>query len=345
MVSAHFRNATLPRIGSDKTAQRVSSPAVVIGLGSTSCQIVKRLEDVADGWSYTDRKNLGFLYMDTREATRGEISRSSRFIALTLPHFSNLRDARPWITECVPELKYLSLSREGALGTLANAGVAARFNYSTIQGHIDSLLEQVCPYYEGTTYLRVHVVSFLGGGTSGALPVLLAALAEARGTSYNFSVVLHLLLPQRGMSRDPESTYPLQLRNTYSTLQFLRSTTGKVAGKGQFTGKDSFTVTVYPDKKVEAMGPHFDVSILHRSPKDSLPVQRTHVARILEDLVADAYGTGQDWWARFHETMREANNKEDARFGSISSREVGLLDSFFVQTAKQYLQQQWRSGQ
>ena len=233
MVSSRFRNAALPRIGSDKTAQRVASPAVVIGLGSTSCQIVKRLEDIADGWSYTDRKNLGFLYMDTREATRGEISRSSRFIALTLPHFSNLRDSRPWITECVPGLKFLSLSREGAF-----------------QGHIDSLLEQVCPSYEGITYLRVHVVSFLGGGTSGALPVLLAALAEARGTSYNFSVVLLLLLPQRGMSRDPESTYPLQLRNTYSTLQFLRSTTGKVAGKGQFTGKDSFTLTVYPDKKV-----------------------------------------------------------------------------------------------
>ena len=100
---------------------------------------------------------------------------------------------------------------------------------------------------------------------------------------------------------------------------------------------------MYPDKRVEAIGPHFDVTLLHRSPKDSLPVQRVHVARILEDLVADAWGTGQDWWARFHETMREANNKEDARFGSISSREVGLLEGFFVQTAKQYLQHQWRS--
>ena len=41
--------------------------------------------------------------------------------------------------------------------------------------------------------------------------------------------------------------------------------------------------------------------------------------------------------------MREANNNMDARFGSISSREVGLLDGFFVQTAKQYLQNQWRT--
>jgi hypothetical protein len=41
--------------------------------------------------------------------------------------------------------------------------------------------------------------------------------------------------------------------------------------------------------------------------------------------------------------MREANSQEDARFGSISSREIGLLDGFFTQTAKQYLQSQWRS--
>ena len=343
MVTTSLRDTAFPRLGANKTANRVASPAVVIGLGSTGCQIARRLEEVSSGWSFPDRKSLGFLYMDTREATRGEISRSARFIPLTLPHFSNLRDMRPWITECVPELKHLSLSREGALGTLGNAGVAARFNYGNIRGHVDSTIEQVCPYYEGITYLRVHVVSFLGGGTIGALPVLLAALAEARGTAYNFSVVLHLILPQRGMSRDPESTFQLQLRNAYSTLQFLRSATGVKVGKGEYTGKDSFTITVYPDKRVEAIGPHFDVTLLHRSPKDSLPVQRVHVARILEDLVADAWGTGQDWWARFHETMREANSKEDARFGSISSREVGLLEGFFVQTAKQYLQHQRRS--
>ena len=343
MVSTSFQRAALPRLGGNQGIKRVSSPAVMIGLGSTSCQIVRRLEEVSAGWSYSDRKNLGFLYMDTREATRGEISRSARFIPLTLPHFSNLRDLRPWITECVPELKNLSLSREGALGTLANAGVAARFNYGSIRGHLDATIEEVCPYYEGVTYLRVHVVAFLGGGTSGALPVLLAALSEARGTSYNFSVVLHLILPQRGMSRDPESTYPLQLRNAYATLQFLRSITGIKAGKGKYTGKDFYTVTVYPDRRIDAPGPHFDMAVMHRSPKDSLPVQRVHVARILEDLVADAWGTGQDWWARFHETMREANNKEDARFGSISSREAGLLEGFFVQTARQYLQHQWRS--
>ena len=343
MVTSALRSAALSRLAGNQGIDRIVSPAVVIGLGSTSCQIVRKLEEVSSGWSLTDRKSLGFLYMDTREATRTEISRAARFVPLTLPHFSNLRDMRPWITECVPELKNLSLSREGALGTLANAGVAARFNYSSIRGQLDATIEEVCPYYEGITYLRVHLVAFLGGGTSGALPVLLAALSEARGTSFNFSVVLHLILPQRGMSRDPETTYPLQLRNAYSTLQFLRSITGIKAGKGEYTGRDSYTVTVYPDRRIEAPGPHYDMAVLHRSPKDSLPVQRVHVARILEDLVADAWGTGQDWWARFHETMREANNKEDARFGSISSREAGLLDGFFELTAKQYLQHQWRS--
>ncbi len=336
-------DAGISRLNTQKSVNRVASPSVVIGLGSTSCQIARRLEEESADWSFSDRKSMGFIYMDTREATRGEISRASRFIPLTLPPFSNLRDMRPWITECVPELKNLSLSREGALGTLANAGVAARFNYGELRGHIDSTIEQVCPYYEGVTYLRIHVISFLGGGTVGALPVLLAALAEARGTSYNFSVVLHLVLPQRGMSRDPETTYPLQLRNAYSTLQFLRVASGVEVGPGEYTGKESYNITVYPDKIINAAGPHFDVALLHRSPKDSLPVQRVHVARVLEKLVADAWGTGQDWWARYHETMREANNDADARFGSISSREVGLLDGFFVQTAKQYLQNQWRT--
>jgi len=344
MVTTAVKSNLISRLGGNRATQRVASPAVVIGLGSTACMITRHLEELTQSWNISDRKSLGFLYLDTREATRDEISRASRFIPLTLPHFSNLRDMRPWITECVPELKHLSLSREGALGMLANAGVAARYNYAAMRGHIDSLISEVCPYYQGKTYLRIHVVAFLGGGTSGALSVLLAALAEARGTAYNFSVILHLLLPQRGMSRDPDNSYPLQLRNAYATIQFLRSTTGVLAGQEKYTGKDSYMVTVYPDKTILAQGPHFDLALLHRSPKDSLPAQKAHIGRILENLVSDAWGTGQDLWARYHETMREANNRVDARFGSISSKEVGLLGGFFNLTARKFLQTRWHSG-
>ena len=335
------RTGVLSRMSLARTTPRVASPALVIGLGSTACQITRQLEDNTAGWSQNDKNSIGFVYLDTREATRDEVSRGSQFIPLELPHFANLRDHRPWITECVPELKNLSLSREGALGLLANAGVAARYNYAGIRGHIDTLIQDICPYYEGKTYLRVHVVAFLGGGTIGALPVILAALAEARGTSYNFSTVLHLLVPQRGLSRDPDNSFPLQLRNAYAITEFLRAATGIAAGSGAHTGNDSFEITVYPDKRVRATGPHFDIALLHRSPKESVISQREHVARVVGDLIADAYGTGQDWWARYHETMREANKRIDARFGAISSKEVGLLDGFFDLTARQWLQHLW----
>ena len=147
MVTTSMRSNLLSSLGGNRSTQRVAAPAVVIGLGSTACQITRYLEGSTQSWSVADRKCLGFLYLDTREATRDEISRASRFIPLTLPHFSNLRDMRPWITECVPELKHLSLSREGALGMLANAGVAARYNYTAIRGHIDPMISEVCPYY------------------------------------------------------------------------------------------------------------------------------------------------------------------------------------------------------
>ena len=330
------------RLNPNKSIQRIVSPTMVIGLGSTSCQIVHQLEETTQSWSLDDRRKLAFLYSDTREATRGEVAWADRFIPLILPHSSILRDMRAWITECVPELRYVSLTREGALGTFANAGVAARFNYNEIRGQLESTIDEICLFYEGITHLRVHILAFSGGGTVGALPVLLAALSELRSTAYNFSVVLHLLVPQRGMSRDPDNTYQLQLRNSYVILQFLRSITGVQVGRGEHTGSDTFNITVYPDRRIEAIGPHFEVCLLHRSPRDSLPVQRIHTAGILEALVADAWGTGHDWWARFHETMREANSQEDAKFGSISSMEIGLTEEFFKQTAKQYLQNQWR---
>ena len=39
--------------------------------------------------------------------------------------------------------------------------------------------------------------------------------------------------------------------------------------------------------------------------------------------------------------MREANGRPDARFGSISSKEAGLLDGFFKLAARQYLLDKW----
>ncbi len=42
--------------------------------------------------------------------------------------------------------------------------------------------------------------------------------------------------------------------------------------------------------------------------------------------------------------MREANNKTDARFGSICSKEVSLLDGFINLTARKYLQTHWTAG-
>ena len=84
MVTQSVRSAVLSRMGGARAVQRVASPALIIGLGSTACSIVQHLDDSTSGWSVTDRKSLGFLYLDTREATRDEITRASRFIALTL---------------------------------------------------------------------------------------------------------------------------------------------------------------------------------------------------------------------------------------------------------------------
>ena len=172
------------RLNANKNAQRVISPSMVIGLGS------HQLPDCPAVGIYVRRLELrgpqepGFpLHGHPGSYPWGNPpGRPVHTHDSSSPHFSILRDMRPWITECVPELRYLSLSREGALGTFANAGVAARYNYNEIRGHLDSTIEEICPYYEGTTYLRVHIVAFSGGGTVGALPVLLAALSEVRGT-------------------------------------------------------------------------------------------------------------------------------------------------------------------
>ena len=80
MVSSAVRRNVLSRLGGTRATQRVASPSVVIGLGSTACQITQHLETATESWSASDKSSLGFLYLDTREATREEISRASRFI-------------------------------------------------------------------------------------------------------------------------------------------------------------------------------------------------------------------------------------------------------------------------
>ena len=59
------------------TQPKVATPAIIIGLGSTSCHIARRLEEITERWGTPDRKSLGFLYLDTREATRAEITKSA----------------------------------------------------------------------------------------------------------------------------------------------------------------------------------------------------------------------------------------------------------------------------
>ena len=76
------RTGVLSRMSLARTTPRVASPALVIGLGSTACQITRQLEDNTAGWSQNDKNSIGFVYLDTREATRDEVSRGSQFIPL-----------------------------------------------------------------------------------------------------------------------------------------------------------------------------------------------------------------------------------------------------------------------
>ena len=62
MVSQSIREPESNQ-AANKAANRMASPSVVIGLGSTSCQIARRLDEVSSSWSFADRKSLGFLYI------------------------------------------------------------------------------------------------------------------------------------------------------------------------------------------------------------------------------------------------------------------------------------------
>jgi hypothetical protein len=288
--------------------------------------------------------------LDTREETSKNISRKSSFVSLALPRHQNLDPTLAWITECVPELGALDKTREGALGLLAYGGLGIRFHWDDVIGKLDGLIESVSPYYEGETRVKVHIVGFLGGGTIGALPVLLAALGQVTRSVYEFNTIVHLVLPQPRMSRNRYETYQRQLRNSYVIAQFLRVASGAtpVSGRSGNNGfpdmepeNTNYTVTVYPDRVVHAVGPHFDLALFHRAPKDDISVQTEYVARSVATLLADGADIGADWWGRHSEFMRDSTSEVDARFGSATSREFGFLDDFFGRAAHEYIQSRW----
>ena len=63
MVISAVRSNLLSRLGGNRAAQRVASPSVVTGLGSTACMITRHLEELTLSWNIGDRKSLGFLYL------------------------------------------------------------------------------------------------------------------------------------------------------------------------------------------------------------------------------------------------------------------------------------------
>ena len=63
MVTSVVDSNLLSRVDSTRSAPRIASPAVIIGLGSTGCQITQNLENTTSSWSATDRKSLGYLYL------------------------------------------------------------------------------------------------------------------------------------------------------------------------------------------------------------------------------------------------------------------------------------------
>ena len=74
VASNAARTGVLSRMSLSRTTPRVTSPALVIGLGSTACQFTREIDDNTAGWAQSDKNSIGFVYLDTREATRDEIS-------------------------------------------------------------------------------------------------------------------------------------------------------------------------------------------------------------------------------------------------------------------------------
>lgn len=341
-----FINAAdfIPLPEGQESKARVAEPCFVISLGTTGCKIGYGLQTKTSDWSQEDKKKLRFLYMDANADTAGIVPQGS-FIPLSIPHLQGLTGTEGWITECLPELRFIPTSGKGALRHLSFGGLFARYQYSEISNHIATGIEALAPIYGDKTSIRTHIISFLGGGTIGALPVLLAALSNANKAPYHITTILHLVLPDKNMKGQTDNIYQHQLRNAYVMLEFLRFAGGAALPpvEGDVIS-DAYTTEVFPNKQIKAIGEKFALALLYATPAPSRgeDVQAAYVARNIEHLIADASGIGQAFWPRFEEDMvGEDVENPGRRFGSANSREIALPDEFFTMAAKRHLQRLW----
>lgn len=313
--------------------ERVNTPAILIFWGSTSCDIGVHIEESISDWCSEDRERLRFWYADTAPRDNA----STNFLHLDIPNRFDEFSPAPWIIECAPSAKHVTLTKNGSHGILANAGVAARYHYSGIRDQVEAMIREVGR--DEDPDVRVHIVAFLGGGTVGGLEVLLAALSQCSRDIRRLTVVLHLLMPQRHMIRRPmpDTWYSQQLRNAYQIFQTLRTALSQ-----------DYLVTTYPNnEQAHYQAPSLELAILHQPDVEDVPQQNRYVARLLADLLADRWGFGQFWWDRYKQAQEqtiEGGADLEARLCSISCREINLPSRFFDMAAKKYLCRKWSAA-
>ena len=319
--------------GETETPKRVAAPSVLVFLGSTCCQLGASMHQRMESWRAEDKQRVGFVFMDTNQNTERILPKGAIFVRLYGgPRFAQRRP-EPFFTEMVDDPGRLDMDVIGAHGRLANSAVAARSSYMSIEQQLRNVIGDVDPPHEGTLGVKVHVVAFLGGGTIGSLPVILGALSTIKQQSINTRVFLHLIVPDRGMIEDPEYWLPQRMRNSYATCQFLR-----------LVCSETRTMPVAGNAQVGVSPNCFELAFLYQSPAPDIKPQASYIARNLEMLVVDGWGGGESWIARYKEAAAKGSHNQDARFASINSREVTLLDGFFENTAKMYMQEKWSTG-
>ena len=86
-ISQSVRNTLLTRLGSARAMQRVASPSIVIGLGSTACQITQHLNDLTSGFARPPRIVAGTGKPEKVPRTERDLARCGdvRYIYLTVP--------------------------------------------------------------------------------------------------------------------------------------------------------------------------------------------------------------------------------------------------------------------